>query len=298
MTTSSSPPAPATSLREKLGIYLELVKFSHTVFALPFALMGAVLAAGGLPRWGQFFWIIIAMVGARTGAMATNRLLDSRIDALNPRTKNRPIPAGQVRLGQAFALILASYALFIFAASRLNQLCFLLSPYVVILLSSYSLAKRYTVYTHYFLGFCLGISPIGAWIAVTGHLAWTPVFLGAAVVCWVAGFDLLYALQDIDFDRQAGLFSLPAKIGVPASLALARRLHLGMLGLLFLVYLCTPELGWFFLLGLLLVAALLHYEHQLLSPDDLTKIDAAFFTVNGYISISLFLVTLLDVMLF
>jgi 4-hydroxybenzoate polyprenyltransferase len=260
--------------------------------------MGAVLAAGGLPTMGQLFWIVVAMVGARTGAMATNRLLDSRIDALNPRTKDRPLPAGLIRPGQTFLLILGSYALFIFAASRLNQLCFILSPYVVIALSAYSLAKRYTVYTHYFLGFCLGMSPIGAWIAVTGHLAWTPVFLGSAVVCWVAGFDLLYALQDIEFDRQAGLFSLPARIGVPASLVLAKRLHLAMLALLFLVYLASPYLGWLFLLGLLLVAVLLHYEHQLLSPADLSKIDAAFFTVNGYVSLSLFIITLLDVTVF
>ncbi|MBN2332024.1 MAG: UbiA family prenyltransferase [Deltaproteobacteria bacterium] len=283
-------------LRQRLQVFLELVKFSHTIFALPFALMGALLAAGGLPAGGQLCWIIIAMVGARTGAMGTNRLLDYRIDALNPRTKNRPLPAGQVGLCQVLLLIIGSYGIFVLAASQLNHLCFMLSPYVIIILSAYSLAKRYTVYTHYILGFSLGISPIGAWIAVTGSLALPPIFLGLAVLCWVTGFDLLYALQDITFDQKTGLFSLPAKIGVDATLLLAKRLHLIMLALLLLVFLASPHVGWLYLVGLLLVAGLLHHEHQLLSPTDLSRIDAAFFTVNGYISISLFVVTAIDVL--
>ena len=278
-------------------VYLELVKFSHTIFALPFAFMGALLAAGGIPTAGQLFWILIAMVGARTGAMGCNRLLDYKVDSLNPRTKNRPLPAGQVKVWQVSLLILISYGLFVFAASRLNHLCFILSPYVAIILSLYSLAKRFTSYTHYILGFSLGMSPIGAWLAVSGSLSWTPVFLGLAVLCWVSGFDLLYALQDIEFDRETGLFSLPVKLGIPATLKLAKRLHLIMLGLLFLVFLASPFLGWLYLLGLSIAAALLHYEHQLISADDLSRIDAAFFTMNGYLSVSLFLITAVDVLL-
>lgn len=279
-------------------IYLELVKFSHTIFALPFAFMGALLAAGGMPPASRLFWILIAMIGARTGAMGCNRLLDYKVDSLNPRTKNRPLPAGLVNVWQVSLLILISYGVFVFAASRLNHLCFILSPYVVLILSFYSLAKRFTSYTHYILGFSLGMSPIGAWLAVTGSLSWTPVFLGLAVLCWVSGFDLLYALQDIEFDRETGLFSLPLKLGIPATLKLAKRLHLMMLGLLFLVFLASPFLGWIYLLGLLIAAALLHYEHQLISADDLSRIDAAFFTLNGYLSVSLFLITALDVLLF
>lgn len=278
-------------------VYLELVKFSHTIFALPFALMGALLAAGGMPTAKQLFWILIAMVGARTGAMSCNRLLDYRVDSLNPRTKNRPLPAGQVNVWQVSLLILLSYGLFIFAAGRLNHICFILSPFVVIILSIYSLAKRFTSYTHYILGFSLGMSPVGAWLAVSGSLSWTPVFLGLAVLCWVSGFDLLYALQDIEFDREAGLFSLPVKIGIPATLTLAKRLHLIMLGMLFLVFLSSPFLGWLYVVGLFIAAILLHYEHQLLSADDLSRIDAAFFTMNGYLSVSLFLITTADVLL-
>jgi 4-hydroxybenzoate polyprenyltransferase len=163
------------------------------------------------------------------------------------------------------------------------------------MLTAYSVAKRYTSYTHYILGFCLGLAPIGAWIAVTGSLAFTPLILGFAVGCWVSGFDLLYSLQDIEFDKTEGLYSIPAEIGVKATLALARKLHLGMLGALFLVYLFSGSLGWLFLLALIVVAALLHYEHELLSPTDLTKIDTAFFTINGYISITIFVIAALDI---
>jgi 4-hydroxybenzoate polyprenyltransferase len=196
---------------------------------------------------------------------------------------------------QVLLLVIISYALFIFAAARLNQLCFILAPYIVMILTGYSLAKRYTAATHYILGFCLALAPLGAWIAITGSLALTPLLLGAAVGCWVSGFDLLYALQDIEFDQQAGLHSIPARIGIPATLQLARRLHLAMLGLLFLVWLASPLLNWLFLLGLLAVAALLHYEHGLVSPEDLSRIDTAFFTVNGYISLTLFIITAIDI---
>jgi 4-hydroxybenzoate polyprenyltransferase len=281
--------------QQRIRTFLEMVKFSHTIFALPFALMAALLAADGLPSLWKIFWIIIAMAGARTGAMGANRLLDARFDALNPRTKDRALPAGLIETKHALCLTIASYLIFIFAAAMLNSFCFHLAPYIIIMLTAYSVAKRYTSYTHYILGFCLGLAPIGAWIAVTGSLAFTPLVLGFAVGCWVSGFDLLYSLQDIEFDKTEGLYSIPAEIGVEATLALARKLHLGMLGALFLVYLFSGSLGWLFLLALIVVAALLHYEHELLSPTDLTKIDTAFFTINGYISITIFVIAALDI---
>ncbi len=283
------PPQP------RIRTFLEMVKFSHTVFALPFALLAALLAADGLPSLWKILWIIVAMAGARTGAMGANRLLDAKIDARNPRTKDRALPAGLIDTRQALLLTCASYLIFIFASAMLNSLCLQLAPYVIMLLTAYSAAKRYTIYTHYILGFCLGLAPIGAWIAITGSLALTPLVLGFAVGCWVSGFDLLYSLQDIDFDKQEGLYSIPATIGIEQTLILARKLHLGMFGALFFIYLAAPSLGWLFLLALLAVAALLHYEHELLSPTDLTKIDTAFFTVNGYISITLFVVAAIDI---
>ncbi len=282
--------------QQRIRTFLEMVKFSHTIFALPFALMAAMLAADGMPSIWKIFWIIIAMAGARTGAMGANRLLDARFDALNPRTKDRALPAGLIETKHALGMTIASYLVFIFAAAMLNSFCFHLAPYIIMLLTAYSVAKRYTSYTHYVLGFCLGLAPIGAWIAVTGSLAFTPLVLGFAVGCWVSGFDLLYSLQDIEFDKTEGLYSIPAEIGVEATLALARKLHLGMLGALFLVYLFSSSLGWLFLLALIVVAALLHYEHELISPKDLTKIDTAFFTVNGYISITIFVIAALDIL--
>ena len=281
--------------QQRIRTFLEMVKFSHTIFALPFALMAAMLAADGLPSLWKLFWIIIAMTGARTGAMGANRLLDARFDALNPRTKERALPAGLIETKQALGLTIVSYLIFIIAAAMLNSFCFHLAPYIIILLTAYSVAKRYTSYTHYILGFCLGMAPVGAWIAVTGSLAFTPLILGVAVGCWVSGFDLLYSLQDIKFDKTEGLYSIPAEIGVEATLALARKLHLFMLGALFLVYLFSSSLGWLFLLALIVIAALLHYEHELLSPSDLTKIDTAFFTINGYISITIFVIAALDI---
>ncbi len=279
----------------RIRTFLEMVKFSHTIFALPFALMAALLAADGLPSIWKILWIIIAMAGARTGAMGANRLLDAEIDARNPRTKERALPAGLIDAKQVLLLTCSSYLIFIFAAAMLNSFCLHLAPYIIIVLTAYSVAKRYTIYTHYILGFCLGLAPVGAWIAITGSLALTPLVLGFAVGCWVSGFDLLYSLQDIEFDQEEGLHSIPVAIGIEQTLTLARKLHLGMLGALFFIYLITPALGWLFLLAILAVVAMLHFEHELLSPTDLTKIDTAFFTVNGYISITIFVVAALDI---
>jgi 4-hydroxybenzoate polyprenyltransferase len=227
--------------------------------------------------------------------MGANRLLDAEFDARNPRTQNRALPAGLIDRRQVLLLVLVSYAIFILAALMLNPLCFHLAPYIVMILTGYSLAKRYTIYTHYILGFCLALAPVGAWLAVRGSLALTPVILGLAVACWVSGFDLLYSLQDIDFDRKEGLHSIPAAIGIEKTLGLARKLHLGMLAALLLVWILTPGLGWLFLAALVVVAALLHYEHALLSPNDLSNIDTAFFTVNGYVSLTLFIIAAIDI---
>lgn len=286
----------AESKDNRIRTFLEMVKFEHTIFALPFALLAAVLAANGLPSIWKLLWIIVAMAGARTGAMGANRLLDADIDGRNPRTHDRALPAGLIKPREAFFLTAASYLVFLFAAAMLNSLCLHLAPYIIMLLTGYSLAKRYTENTHYILGLCLALAPVGAWIAVTGSIGLTPLVLALAVGCWVSGFDLLYALQDLDFDRSSGLKSIPAKIGIEKTLKLARKLHLVMLGALFFIFLITPALDWLFLLGLIAVATLLHYEHDLISPNDLSKIDTAFFTVNGYISIVLFVIGFLDIM--
>ena len=281
----------------KLRSLLEMIKFSHTIFAFPFALIGLVLAAkanGALPSFGQVLWVCIAMIGARSGAMGLNRLLDARIDALNPRTAERHIPAGLVARWEASVFVLVSFALLIFAAWMLNPLCFYLSPVAVFFLALYSFAKRFTAYAHIILGLCA--APVGAWIALRGDISWSVVMIGLAVLLWVSGFDVLYALQDLDFDREQGLHSIPVRLGEEGSFKLVRGFHIGMIVLLLLA-LPGSGLGWIYLLGVATVAAMLVYEHSLVKPGDLSKMDAAFFTMNGYISVTLFFFVLLDVVL-
>lgn len=280
----------------KTALYLELVKFSHTVFALPFALMGAILAARGIPTPPTLFWIVLAMVGARSGAMAINRLADQEFDARNPRTQERALPKGIVRRGEVILFTLGSFALFLFAASRLNPLCLKLAPLAMAVLILYSYTKRFTFLSHLMLGLALAIAPLGAWIAVTGEAAAVPVVLGIAVLFWVAGFDILYAMADIDFDRAAGLHSIPARFGIPAGMAISRSFHAATLILLFLLTFLS-DLRSFYLAGVLLAAGLLVYEHLLLRRYGLKRLDAAFFTTNGLLSISLFGFTLLDVLM-
>lgn len=280
----------------KTALYLELVKFSHTVFALPFALMGAILAARGIPTPPTLFWIVLAMVGARSGAMAINRLADQEFDARNPRTQERALPKGIVRRGEVILFTLGSFALFLFAASRLNPLCLKLAPLAMAVLILYSYTKRFTFLSHLMLGLALAIAPLGAWIAVTGETAAVPVVLGIAVLFWVAGFDILYAMADIDFDRAAGLHSIPARFGIPAGMAISRSFHAATLILLFLLTFLS-DLRSFYLAGVLLAAGLLVYEHLLLRRYGLKRLDAAFFTTNGLLSISLFGFTLLDVLM-
>jgi len=280
---------------EKFRVFLEMIKFSHTIFALPFAFTGAVLAAEGLPSWQQAFWILIAMVGARTAAMGLNRLIDAEIDAANPRTSGRAIPAGLLGKGTVFVFVLLSTLLMFFAAGQLNRLCLYLSPVALFFLVLYSYCKRFTSLAHLVLGLCLGAAPVGAWIAIRGVVELPAVLLGLAVLFWVAGFDILYALQDLEFDRQRGLHSIPVRLGITGSLWTARLFSLVMLVLLAGLYLVSPLGGWF-LAGLVVVALMLGYEHWLLRGGDLSRLDAAFFTMNGYISVAIFLFTLIDLL--
>jgi 4-hydroxybenzoate polyprenyltransferase len=273
-----------------------MIKFSHTIFALPFALTGALLAAGGLPSLRQTVWIILAMVGARTAAMAMNRLIDAEIDAKNPRTSVRAIPAGLISKGLTLFFIIAAIALMLLAAQMLTPLCLKLSPIALFFLALYSYCKRFTALAHVVLGICLAAAPIGAWVAIRGSIDAPALILGAVVLFWVAGFDILYALQDLDFDRAAGLHSIPVLLGVSGSLWAARLFHLVMIVLLFALF-TLMHLGTFFLIGILAALTMLLYEHWLLKDGNLEKLDAAFFNMNGYISVAIVLFTAADVLM-
>ncbi|MDD2270928.1 MAG: putative 4-hydroxybenzoate polyprenyltransferase [Desulfuromonadaceae bacterium] len=279
----------------KIGIFLEMIKFTHTIFALPFAFTGALLAAGGFPSLRQTAWIILAMVGARTAAMAMNRLIDAEIDARNPRTAVRAIPAGLIGKGLTFIFIIASVALLLFSAYMLNPLCLALSPIALFFLLLYSYCKRFTSLAHVVLGICLAAAPIGAWVAIRGTIDPPALVLGGVVLFWVAGFDILYALQDLDFDRAAGLHSIPVLLGVKGSLWAARIFHVIMIALLVTLY-NLMALGPVFLSGIVVTSAMLLYEHRLLKDGDLTKLDAAFFNMNGYISVAIVLFTAADIL--
>jgi len=280
----------------RIGVYLEMVKVAHTVFALPFALMGAFLAAGGMPSGRTVFYIVLAMVGGRSAAMGFNRVVDAEIDARNPRTKDRAIPAGQVSKPMAGVFIFLSVLLLMLSAAKLNSLCLKLSPVLLLLLFSYSYTKRFTWMSHVVLGLCLGAAPLAAWVAVTGAFDPRILAVSFAVLCWVAGFDVLYALQDIEFDRSMGLHSIPRFLGVGRSLWMARAFHFAMAALLLLGY-HIFKLGWWYLVGWGLCAAVLMYEHAILSEDDLSRLNVAFFNLNGVVSIALCLFTYLDLAL-
>jgi 4-hydroxybenzoate polyprenyltransferase len=280
------------NLLEKVLLLGKLVKFEHTIFAIPFALVGLLLASPGWPPWQTLGWVLLAMVGARTGAMAVNRLADSAIDARNPRTAGRPLPSGRMGRPTVMAVIAASFGLLGLAAGMLNPLCLALSPLAMAWVSAYSLAKRFTAFSHLWLGASLALAPVGGWLAVTGSFALPPLAVAAAVLFWVAGFDILYALQDLEFDRQAGLHSIPVRLGVSGSLRISRICSVIMIALLIVVHLLLHA-GPFFLAGVVLTAALLAYEQWLLRDGDLSRLDMAFFTMNGYISIIIFTATLL-----
>jgi len=283
-------------IMQNVLIFMEMVKFPHTIFALPFALSAALLAAGGLPSGRQLLFIVLAMVGARTAAMSMNRLIDAGIDARNPRTASRAIPAGLLPKEAVAAAIIISVALLLWSAAMLNPLCLKLSPVALFFLVLYSYCKRFTALAHIVLGICLAAAPIGAWVALKGVIELPAVILGFLVLFWVAGFDILYALQDLDFDRQAGLHSIPVALGVNGSLWLSRLFHL--LTVLLLVWLILLlQLGCWFRIGSVIMAAMLLYEHLLLRNGDLTRLDAAFFTMNGYISLTFLLTTALELFL-
>ena len=280
----------------RVVVYGRMIKFSHSIFALPFALASASLAAREGFRWSQIGWIVLAMVGARSAAMGFNRLADQALDAQNPRTASRELPRGALRRTEVSAFVLASAGLLVVAAARLNPLCFALSPLALAIVFGYSYTKRFTALSHLVLGLALALAPVGAWLAIRGQFALEPIVLGLAVLFWVAGFDTIYACQDVEFDRTHGLHSLPARLGIARALLLARLFHaLAVVGLLAL-YALAP-LHPVYLVGVLAVAALLLYEHGLVRADDLSRVDVAFFTLNGWISVGYLASTLLAVWL-
>jgi len=299
----ANPPIPVSiTLWRRFILTLEMIRFEHSVFALPFALTGALLGwrAGGFETQGlaaRFLWIVAAMVGARSAAMAFNRVLDAAIDARNPRTKSRHIPAGLLSRTFAWGFIVATSAVFFLAAGMLNPLCLRLAPVALGIVFFYSWTKRFTSLSHVVLGFALGIAPSAAWIAVTGSLDPRIVWLTAAVTFWTAGFDVIYSCQDYEFDQREGLFSIPSRLGIAGALNVARLLHVLMLvsiGALIVSF----GLGWLAWAGAGAVAALILYEHSLVKADDLSRVDAAFFTVNGYVSMLFFVFWATDILVF
>jgi 4-hydroxybenzoate polyprenyltransferase len=284
---------------KRLRLTLEMIKFEHSVFALPFALTGALLAFGESylsPRvFGEkLLWIVIAMVGARSAAMAFNRILDARIDARNPRTRMRHIPAGILSVGFAWGFVIVSALVFLAAARALNPLCLKLAPLALALVFFYSFTKRFTSFSHLILGLSLGVAPAAAWIGVSGSLDPRILWLTAAVTFWTAGFDVIYSCQDYEFDRSAGLFSLPRQFGIAGALWIARLFHVVMIGCL-IALAASFQLGWLALAGIGAVVLLLLYEHSLVKANDLSRVNAAFFTVNGYVSVLFFLFWAADI---
>jgi 4-hydroxybenzoate polyprenyltransferase len=276
---------------------LEMIKIEHTLFALPFALLGAVIAARGVPSLRVLFWILIAMVGARSAAMSFNRLVDRNYDAANPRTRMRALPAGLLTSRFVALFTVASSALFFLASWQLNRLTLLLSPIALGSVLAYSYTKRFTSLSHIVLGWCLAIAPTGAWIAVRGAIdSSIPLLLSLAVLLWTAGFDIIYACQDRDFDVDAGLQSIPRRVGIAGALWISRLLHLAMLVALAAVYVLTG-LHWIGLLGMVATAALLVYQHSIIRADDLSKLDLAFFTTNAWVSVILFLTVATDILI-
>jgi 4-hydroxybenzoate polyprenyltransferase len=282
----------------KLKIMLEMIKFEHTVFALPFAYLGALL--GGvvvldrLPSWSEIGWITLAMVGARSAAMALNRVIDRWIDAKNPRTAGRALPAGLLSAAETYVFIISSFLLLFFAAFQLNGLAVQLLPVAVFVLVFYSYTKRFTWGCHLVLGIAIGLAPLGGWVAVTGRIDWIAITLFITASLWTAGFDIIYACQDIEFDKKLGLYSIPSRFGIKRALHISKFIHVATsLGLFVLFGLA--ELGWWYLMGGILASLILYYEHRLVKPNDLSKLNTAFFTMNGVLSVIVFVFTLIDV---
>jgi len=285
------------TLLKKIADYSRLIKFSHSVFALPFAFTAAIIAAKGIPTLHQIFWITVAMIGGRSGAMGMNRIIDKKIDALNPRTRDRELPRGVIKTSEAFAFTLVAFGFLVLAAYKLNPLCLKLSPFVLLVLFTYSYTKRFTWLCHVVLGIALSLAPLGAWIAVRGSFEYDILPLSFAIIFWVAGFDTLYGLQDMEFDRKHNLYSIPSIFGIKTSLWIARIFHFITIGLL-LSLVSIFNLSVIYVIGVAIAFTLLLYEHLLVKPDDLSKLNMAFFNMNGYISISVFLFTLLNYMVY
>jgi len=271
-------------MMKQLGAILADIKIQHTVFALPFAVMSAFLAAGGLPQAATLFWIVVAMFGARSAAMAFNRIVDQRFDGLNPRTKDRALPAGRVGTGAYVLFLVLSSMLLVLASAMLNRLALYLSPLALFIVFFYSLTKRFTALSHVFLGLALSAAPVGAWVAVREEISLASLILGAAVVFWLVGFDIIYACLDVEFDRQSHLHSIPGRFGVGPALWLSRAAHAAMVVFLLALAAVLP-LGPLYFVGVALVAGLLAYEHSIISQRDLSKVNIAFFNVNGVISL-------------
>jgi len=277
--------------------YLSLIKFEHTIFALPFALLSLLVASGGRPAWGVLLWVLVAMVGARSAAMAFNRLLDRDIDSANPRTADRHLPQGTISVVGVTVFVVLSSALLVFAAWMLNPPCFNLSPVALLVVLGYSAMKRFSPLAHLVLGLGLGIAPVGAWLAVTGQFAAFPLWLSAAVMFWVAGFDTIYGIQDAEFDRQAGLHSLASRFGVQRALLLSRVFHMLSIGFMAGAFRRTDLLGPVSLVGVAIMAGLLAWEQTIVAGGDMRRIDKAFFVINSWVGMVLLGVVLVDIYL-
>ncbi|MGU3470306.1 UbiA-like polyprenyltransferase [Paenibacillus sp. D51F] len=281
----------------KLRIFLEMIKVEHTIFALPFAYMGMLLGSvtmeGHLPSWAEAGWITLAMIGARSTAMGLNRLIDKAIDLRNPRTEKRALPAGLLKTGEVVLFVILSFVLFFIAASQLNPICLKLMPIAIFFLVIYSYAKRFTWLCHLILGLTIGLAPLGGWVAVTGSFhpgAWV---LYVAIVFWLAGFDTIYALQDIDFDRKEKVYSIPARFGVNRSLTIAKLFHVITAACFLLLFVIT-DLSWLYLAGVVISLGILFYEHLILKPTDMSRLQTAFFTMNGALAITMLAFAILD----
>ncbi|MCX8084585.1 MAG: putative 4-hydroxybenzoate polyprenyltransferase [Calditerrivibrio sp.] len=279
---------------QKLKDFLKMIKFEHSLFALPFAFTGAIIAANGLPSFKQIFWIAVAMIGARSGAMGLNRVIDAEIDKLNPRTAQREIPTGKIKKGEAIVYIIISFILYEIATYQLNMLSFILSPIPILIFFIYSYTKRFTALCHIILGIALGLAPVGAYVAILGRVDISILLLGLGVMFWVAGFDIIYAIQDIDFDREKGLFSIPRFLGINGSLWVSRVFHIIAFSL-FISVKYFSNLGYFYLVGVLGSGLFMIYEHYILKKSNLQKLSIAFFNINAYISLVIFIFTSIDI---
>jgi 4-hydroxybenzoate polyprenyltransferase len=281
---------------KKIKTYGNLVMFSHTIFSLPFASISMLIAAEGMPSFRVFFWIAVAFLGARTGANALNRIIDKDIDAKNPRTASRHMPRGLVKKAEVIIFVLICFGLMTLAAFMLNPLCALLLPVAIFLFILYSYTKRFTWACHLVLGFISGGAPVGAWIAVTGEISWISLVLGAANALWVAGFDIIYGSQDVDFDRKEGLFSIPSVFGIKSALLISTLFHIVTMILLTYIFFIA-KLSWFYLLGLVIIAALLYKEHKMVSPTNLSNVKIASYGINQIVSIVFLIFSAADILL-